>query len=53
MHRKQLDSPAGISFYQVLPEYNTCEPLLRVLRFLNIELQIWNASHPRNVFVGS
>ena len=32
---------------------NTSEPLLCVLPFLNIELQIWNASHPRNVFVGS
>jgi len=41
MHRKQLDSPAGIG------------PLLFVLPFLNVELQIWNASHPRNVFVGS
>lgn len=53
MHRKQLDSPAGISLYQVLPEYNTSEPLLCVLPILNFELQIWNASHPQNVFVGS
>lgn len=53
MHRKQLDSPAGIILYQVLREHNTSEPLLFVLPFLNFELQILNASHPRNVFGGS